>query len=117
MSHRFILNDILLFHEIVNKIVPIDMPNYLTLFKGQSRLRSSHRDELSFVCSLIPNNSNTTLLEKSFFYRAHMIWNSMPLEIRKLESTSEFKAKMETQLWDLLLESKDEEGAEGDMCR
>ena len=42
-----------------------------------------------------------------------MTWNSMPLEIRKLESTSEFKAKMETHLWDLLLESKDGENAEG----
>ena len=109
LSHRFILNDILLFHKVVNKIVPIDIPNYLTLFTGQSRLRSSHRDELSFVCSLLPNSSNTNLLEKSFFYRTHMVWNSMPLEIRKLESTSEFKAKIETHLWDMLLNIEDGE--------
>ena len=113
MSHRFILNDILLFHKVVNKIVPIDLPNYLTFFTGQSRLRSSHRDELSFVSSLIPNSSNTTLLEKSFFYRAHMIWNSMPLAIRKVGSTSEFKTKVETHLWDLLCESEDVERTEG----
>ena len=109
LSHRFILNDILLLHKVVNKIVPIDIPNYLTLFTGQSRLRSSHRDELSFVCSLLPNSSNTNLLEKSFFYRTHMVWNSMPLEIRKLESTSEFKAKIETHLWDMLLNIEDGE--------
>ena len=38
-----------------------------------------------------------------------MVWNSMPLEIRKLESTSEFKAKIETHLWDMLLNIEDGE--------
>ena len=60
-------------------------------------------DELSFVSSLIPRTSNATILEKSFFYRTHMIWNSVPLEIRKLESLSEFRCKIETHLWDLIL--------------
>lgn len=35
-----------------------------------------------------------------------MIWNSIPLEIRKLTSTSEFRAKMEAHLWDLLLKNE-----------
>ena len=109
LSQRFILNDLILFHKIVYKIIPVNIPNYLNPFTGQSRLRSSHLDELSFVSSLIPRNSSTTILEKSFFYRTHMTWNSIPLEIRKVTSMSEFRAKMETHLWDLLLKSEDGE--------
>ncbi len=41
-----------------------------------------------------------------------MIWNSIPLEIRELASTSEFRAKMETHLWDSLLK-KYEDGERG----
>ena len=109
LSQRFILNDLILFHKVVYKIIPVDIPNYLTPFTGQSRLRSSHLDELSFVSSLIPKSSNTTILEKSFFYRTHMIWNSIPLDIRKLGSTSQFRSNVETHLWDLMLKSDDGE--------
>ncbi len=105
LSQRFILNDLILFHKVVYKIIPVDMPNYLTPFTGQSRLRSSHLDELSFVSSLIPKSSSANILEKSFFYRTHMIWNSIPLEIRKQESISEFRSNVETHLWDIMLRS------------
>ena len=85
------------------------MPNYLTPFTGQSRLRSSHLDELSFECSLLPRSSTTTILEKSFFYRTHTIWNSTPLEIRKLSSISQFRSKLESHLWESLLRTNDGE--------
>ncbi len=57
LYQRFILNDLLLFHKIFYKTIPIEMPHYLTPFKGQSRLRSTHLDELSFECSLLPRSS------------------------------------------------------------
>ena len=87
----------------------MDIPDYLTLFTGQSRLRSSHLDELSFVSGLIPRSSSTTILEKSFFYRTHMTWNSIPLDIRKVGSISQFRSNLETHLWSLLLGNDDRE--------
>ncbi len=43
-----------------------------------------------------------------------MIWNSIPLMIRKLGSTSEFRSKLEAHLWSLLLGSdgRNDEGAD-----
>ena len=108
LSQRFILNDLVLFYKIFYKIVPIDFPNYLTLFDGHSRLRSSHLDKLSFVSKLIPNSSDATKLEKSFFYRTFMTWNSLPLEIRELGGITQFKSKVEDHLWNLLLRPGDE---------
>ncbi len=87
------------------------MPDYLAPFKGHSRLRSSHLDELSFVSSPIPNSCSTTNLEKSFFYRTHMVWNALPLELRSLESISEFRSKVEAHLWKDILK-KDEGGGD-----
>ncbi len=103
LSQRFVLNDLILFHKVVHRLVPIDIPNYLTLFTGHSRLRSSHLDELSYVSSIIPSSSNVNKLNKSFFYRTHIIWNSTPNEIHKLGSISEFRSKLEAHLWSLLL--------------
>ncbi len=108
------MNDLILFHKVVYKIIPIDLPNYLTPFTGQSRLRSSHMDELSFVSNLISRTTNTTVLEKSFFYRTYMTWNSIPLEIRKLGSISLFRSKIEAHLWSLILRTDNgESGAIG----
>ncbi len=109
LSQRFILNDLVLFHKVFYKSIPIEMPNYLTRFTGQSRLRSSHLDELSLECSLLPSSSTTTILEKSFFYRSHTIWNSIPLEIRKLESISQFRSHIEKHMWDSLTRCEDRE--------
>ena len=86
-----------------NEMDPFKLLLMLTIFTGHSRLRSSHLDEISFVSSILPRNSSGTILEKSFFYRTHMIWNSIPPTIRKLESISEFRLNVETHLWDLML--------------
>ena len=67
MSSRFNLNDLILFHKIVYNLIPVTLPDYLTFYNGNSRLRSSHLDHLSLECSLLPRNSLSTLLEKSFF--------------------------------------------------
>jgi hypothetical protein len=107
LSLRFNLNDLILFHKVVYGLIPMDIPNYLTLF---SRLRSSHLDELSFVSSLMPRSTSTTSLEKSFFYRTHMKWNALPLELRNLEGKSEFRSKVESHLWKTILSSNEGAG-------
>ena len=47
MIHRFNLNDLVLFHKIFHRRIPIKMPPYLSLFTG-NQLRSSHLDNLCF---------------------------------------------------------------------
>ncbi len=107
MSSRFDVNDLILFHKIVYGLIPVTLPDYLTFFNGNSRLRSSHLDHLSLECSLLPRStSSSSLLDKSFFYRTHTAWNSLPLEIREISSTKTFKSNLETYEWKALLESE-----------
>ena len=52
LSYRFKFNDMTLFHKIVYKLIPMSMPDYLTFYNGNSRLRSTHLDSLSFVTNI-----------------------------------------------------------------
>ena len=82
------------------------MPNYIKQFDGNSRLRSSHLDELSFVSSILPRSNSTNLLNKSFFYRTHSLWNNLPLELRASESKTQFRTMLETHFWQSLSNSE-----------
>ena len=104
LFHRFNLNDLVLFHKIFHKRIPVNMPSYLSLFAGNSRLRSCHLDRLSYVSSILPNGSSTHTLNKSFFYRTHNLWNTLPLEIREIVNPSEFKNKVRKHFWNLVTE-------------
>ena len=103
LSIRFDLNDLILFHKVVNNYIPLSMPFYLNPFDGIERLRSGHLDELSFVSSILPRGSSTNLLNKSFFYRSHSLWNALPLEIRSIGSSTLFRKKLEAHMWHNLL--------------
>ena len=96
---RFDLNDLILFHKVVYELIPLKMPDYLKLFNNNSRLRSTHLDSLSFVSSILPRNSNQGILEKSFFYRAHSLWNHVPLEIREIPNPATFKINLVANFW------------------
>ncbi len=72
------------------------MPEYLTFFDGNTRLRSTHLDDLSFVSSLEFKEN----LNKSFFYRTHSLWNALPYEIREIGSLAAFKSRLIKHLWD-----------------
>ena len=102
LRQRFILNDLIFFHKIVNELVPIHLPDYLKFFDGTTRLRSTHLDHLSLVSTVTPRRNSFKVLEKSFFYRTHIMWNSIPLEIREIGSPSLFRLRLESHLWDSL---------------
>ena len=70
------------------------MPDYLTLYSGDSRLRSTHLDNLSFVSSI----SN---LNKSFFIRSHTLWNFLPFDLRNSMRPSQFKVKFVKHYWNM----------------
>ena len=109
LRQRFILNDFLLFHKIINGLVPINLPEYLEWFNGSTRLRSTHLDHLSLVSTIVPRKNSFKSLEKSFFYRTHSLWNSIPLELREIGSLSLFRSKLESHLWESLSTSADHE--------
>ena len=112
LSKKFDLNDLLFFHKIVNNLVPVSLPSYLSFYEGGSRLRRCHLDSLSIICSLIPRSSQASArsnspLSKSFFYRTHLLWNTLPFDLRKISSPSLFKSDLIKFLWNSLLVKED----------
>ena len=103
LSYRFKFNDMTLFHKIVYKLIPMSMPDYLTFYNGNSRLRSTHLDSLSFVTNIASTASSINNLNKSFFFRSHTIWNYIPFEIRNISSPVEFRKKLILHFWSEIL--------------
>ena len=83
LFYRFNLNDLVLFHKVFRRLIPVNMPSYLSLFTGNN-LRSSHLDTLCFQSSILPSRNSTNALDKSFFYRTHSLWNTLPRETREI---------------------------------
>ena len=101
---RFDLLDLLFFYKVVYKLVPVNIPSYLSLYCGNTRLRSTHLDHLCFVSSVDPKSSYNALA-RGFFYRTHSKWNTIPLGIRGAETLSKFKVMLTDYLWKYILES------------
>ena len=105
LSKRFDLNDLILFHKIVYGLSSQFLPEYLSLYNGNSRLRSCHLDHLSYVSAILPV-SNNSLLKRSFFYRTHLLWNNIPLDLRENSCPIKFKAKLRDHFWNELLSNE-----------
>ena len=106
LALRFKLNDLVLLFKVIQGLLPLCLPDYLSWFDGQSRLRTTHLDNLSLVCNLVPSTrSCSKFLNKSFFYRTHSFWNTLPLEIRQLGSLSLYKSRLENHLWESVMKS------------
>ena len=100
--------DMIMFHQIVYKTLPLTMPDYLTFYDGTSGLRQTHLDHLSFISNIQHNVTGINNLYKSFFFRSHALWNSLPLEIRSEENPKKFEIKLETHFWNFALKDTDE---------
>ena len=69
--YRFMFNDMNLVRKVLYKIIPVTMSDYLTLYSGDSRLRSTHLDNLSFVSNIASTTTSIiSNLYKSFFFAA-----------------------------------------------
>ena len=107
---KFDLNDLVFFHKIFYNLIPVSLPSYLTIFQGTSKLRRCHLDSFSVVSSIQPrfsqptnldsNRSSRNPLSRSFFYRTHILWNNLPLNLRQLDSPSSFKSSLTKHLWE-----------------
>ena len=110
LSLRFKCNDLVLLFKVIHGLIPLDLPSYLSWFDGDSRLRTTHLDHLSLVCSIIPSTKSCSkFLDKSVFYRTHSLWNALPLEIRLLGSLSRFKSRLENHLWESVMRSDNDD--------
>ena len=106
MSQRLILTDLVLLHKVINGLVPLSLPTYLTLFSGKSRLRFCKLDKLSLVSSIIPvtkasKATTNNTFASSFFYRSHLLWNDLPFDLRSIECPLKFKSSLKSHLWSI----------------
>ena len=105
MAVWFDFKDLLYFHSVYYSYSANKLPGYLHHFEG-SRLRNSHFDRLSIVSTIIPRvpqnlDAETRVLgiSKSFYYRAHLSWNKLPLDLRDIGAPSKFKAALLEYQW------------------
>ena len=93
-----------MFHSIVNGYSYCKLTSYFTFFEG-SNLRSCHLDKLCLTSSLKPksffNHSTETNhgLNNAYFYRSHLLWNKVPLEIREIKSSNRFRCEITKWIW------------------
>ena len=86
---HFELNDLVFFYKIIYDLIPVSLPAYISPYNGESRLRNTRMDEMSYVVNdntVIPldtAHSNSKFF-KSFFTEQFTFWNSLPLNIRKI---------------------------------
>ena len=108
LSQRFVLIDLVHIHKVINGLVPLQLPSYLSFFTGESRLRFNKLDKLSLVSSIIPVTKATkattsNAFASSFFYRSHLSWNELPFEIRAIQCPVKFKSSLKAHLWSKLV--------------
>ena len=56
---HFEVNDLVFFYKIVYDLIPVSLPAYISPYNGESRLRSTRVDELSYAVNDNTVNDNT----------------------------------------------------------
>ena len=102
MSKRFDLGDLVFFHKLVYELIPLKFPIYISRFAGDSRLRSSHLDNLCFVSSIIPKGIRSPF-HSNFYYRTIHLWNRLSFNIRDNSNPITFKILVKQFLWNEVL--------------
>ena len=90
-----------IFYKVVNKTIPVTMPDDLTLYSGDSRLRSTHHDNLYFVSNIASTTTSMSTHNKFFFFRSHTLWNFLPFDLRSSRRPSQFKIKLAEYYWNM----------------
>ena len=100
---KFIYNDLVMFYKIVNGIVPISLPDYISIIQPEdtrytrsSALIHDLTDTSSYQCNVPINND---IFKNSFFCRAIRVWNSLPETVRQTERISLYKPMLLRYIW------------------
>ena len=103
LAHKFNYNDLVLFHKLFYE--PTDFsctPEYLNRKHipdpNSTRYTRSMTasDNLQLECSIKPR---IDAFKNSYFYRTHILWNDLPLNIRSEYNLVSFKTKHKEYLW------------------
>ena len=100
----FDYHDMKFLHLIINKFSCVELPSYISFYTGRTRLRSCHLDHRSLVSSKSPRSVSVqsqarTGFRNSYYYRAHLMWNLLPLSLREIIRPSIFKTKLIDYIW------------------
>ena len=85
------------------KTIPVNMPDYITLYSWDSRLRRTHIDNFSFVANIASTTTSMHNLNKSSFFRSHKLWNFLPFDLRNSMRLSQFEIKLTEYFWNMTL--------------
>ena len=119
MSYRFELTDLVMLHKIIHSLVPVELPAHLSFYRNSSRLRFDHLDNLCLVSAVIPNTTTsqsrtTNAFANSFFYRTHLLWNQLPLELRAENCPKNFKTLLKAHQFEKCLQVGSESSSQSD---
>ena len=105
MDYKFQFNDLIIFHKIFYNLSVVLLPDFLvtydrtnndeTYFQRQTR-NFNINDRLKIKCTISPR---VNAFKNSFFYRSHLEWNMLPLDLRQIENPELFKPRLEKYLW------------------
>ena len=99
IEYKFILSDLLLFHESIFELVPVIFPHEIVPSTTRTRSSTQLSSRYQVRGSI---NIKKKVLSNSFYIRAMSHWNRLPDECRKTEDHSTFKTKVLTYLWSLV---------------
>ena len=95
---KFIHNSIMLFNKIINCLVAISLPDYITLIRPETMRYTREtaevidkQDTRTFSCAITPSCNS---FKHSFFYRSMSLWNKLPYSIRQIDKISVFKHEL-----------------------
>merc|ERR1711894_275576 len=124
VKYFFILNDLVRFHRIFNNNYCIKLPSYYRHYNDNDRsqlrnrivapdyynsqrekidlnsMRAVSHDSKSLKCTL---SKICPILKKSLFFRSHLFWNHLPLNIRDETSLAMFLDILIPHLWDIAM--------------
>ena len=82
-------------HSFFTDTAPVYLSDLLRVYSPSRQLRSS--TDSRTLC--IPYMRTNTFGHRSFFYAASSVWNSLPREIRHIQSSNAFKTALKTHLF------------------
>ena len=124
IKYFFVLNDLVRFQKIYNNNYCIKLPSYYRPYNDNDRaqlrgtivapdfynsqkekidlnlMRAISHDSKSLKCSL---SHIGPILKKGFFFRSHILWNHLPLNIRDEISSSKLLDILIPHLWDIAM--------------
>ena len=107
VKNKFLFSDLVLFYKITNKLVNINLPNYVIkvephMIEQVTRDNESSAkgiDNFKYKCCIKPRVNS---FKHSYFYRTVTQWNLLPLKLRTLESIDTFESELKEHMWLIL---------------